>query len=185
MHPVQATAVAARLILLGALLAASGKTAARDEGDPAAKDDPPGIDEAALEASGAVIGNITLVRDNVFDLSQPGENSAFYRLANRLHRITQDSVIRSQLLIEPGDPYSARLLEESARILRRNRYLFDAKVTPTSVHDGEVDITVWTRDVWTLMPDVSFSRTGGEDKWRIGAIESNLLGWGTRIKAKS
>ena len=137
--------------------------------------------DAELEASGAVIGTITLVRENVFDLSKPGENYALYRLANRWHIVTRDAVIRSQLLIKPGDPYSRQLLDESARLLRQNRYLFDARLSPSFYENGVVDITVKTRDVWTLTPDISFSRTGGEDKWRVGFAENNLLGIGTRI----
>ena len=139
--------------------------------------------DAELEASGARIGDIVLVRENVFDLSQPGENRRLYRLANRLHSVTADKVIRAQLLVKSGDRYSRRLLSESARILRGNRYLFDAKVVPSRYENGLVDIAVWTRDVWTLIPDLSFSRTGGEDKWRIGAVENNLFGLGTRVKA--
>lgn len=138
--------------------------------------------DAELEASGAVVGNITLVRDNVFDTSKPGENYALYRLANRSHIVTKDAVIRSQLLIKPGDPYSRRLLDESARLLRQNRYLFDVTVTPNGYQNGVVDIVVWTRDVWTLVPDLSFSRTGGEDKWRVGLVENNLFGLGTKVK---
>ncbi len=138
--------------------------------------------DAELEAMGAVIGNITLVRDNVFDTSKRGEHYALYVLANRWHVVTREAVIRSQLLIQPGDPYSRRLLDESARVLRRNRYLFDVTVKPDAYRDGVVDVVVWTRDVWTLIPDVSFSRTGGEDKWRVGIIENNLLGLGTKVK---
>lgn len=137
---------------------------------------------AELERRGSRIGRISFARDNVFDLSQPGEHYRLYGLANRLHVMTKEAVIRSQLLIKPGDPYSERLVEESARILRRNRYLFDASISVSGYADGLVDLTVWTRDVWTLVPDVSFSRTGGEDKWRVGIVENNLLGWGTRVK---
>lgn len=169
-------------IPLIACLATVATATARAEADPDSEAPPDLPNDAALEGTGAVIGKITLVRENVFDLSQPGENYRLYRLANRLHTVTDDSVIRSQLLVEPGDRYSGRLVEESARILRRNRYLFDAKVQPSRFHDGVVDLTVWTRDVWTLVPELSFSRTGGEDKWRVGMAENNLLGWGTRIK---
>ena len=143
---------------------------------------PPLPSSAELERRGATIGRITFARDNVFDLSQPGEDYRLYGLANRLHVMTKEGVIRSQLLVKPGDRYDERLIEESARILRRNRYLFDASIKVSGYRDGVVDLTVWTRDVWTLVPDVSFSRTGGEDKWRVGIVENNLLGWGTRVK---
>lgn len=173
-------AVALQSSLLPLIVAFLAATAAAQEQEPAAESNLPSDKE--LEAAGAVIGDIILQRDNIFDLSNPKENKALYRLANRWHVMTRDEVIRSQLLIVPGQEYSRRLLDESARILRRTRYLFDAKLTPIRYEDGVVDILVQTRDVWTLIPDFSFSRTGGENKWRIGLVENNLLGFGTRVK---
>ena len=58
---------------------------------------------AELEAAGAVIGEIIYDKQNVFDPTQPGENKSLYRLANRWHVITRDSVIRNQLLFRSGD----------------------------------------------------------------------------------
>ena len=139
-------------------------------------------DDAALESMGAVIGNITFVRENVFDLTKPSENKALYRLANRWHVVTRESVVLSQLLFREGDPYSRRILDESERLLRRNAYIYDAQIMPSRFEDGVVDIVVRTRDVWTLSLDVSVSRTGGENKARIGLAEQNLLGQGTTVR---
>lgn len=139
-------------------------------------------DAEQLEATGAVIGQIIFDKQDVFDTSQPGENKSLYRLANRWHIITRDSVIRQQLLIRPGDKFSRRLLEESERLLRRNSYLFDAKITPVAYRDGVVDIRVWTRDLWTLMPGLSVSRSGGENRSRVSLSERNLVGTGITLK---
>lgn len=70
-------------------------------------------DPAQLEAAGAIIGKIIYDKENVFDPTRSGENKSLFRLANRLHIITRDSVIRHQLLFETGDVFSARLLQES------------------------------------------------------------------------
>jgi len=134
-----------------------------------------------LEEAGAVVGSIIFVRQNVFDISQPSENNALYRLANSLHVITRETVIRSQLLFREGDSYSRRLLDESERLLRKNDYIYDAKISPVRHADGSVDIVVSTRDVWTLSLEVSLSRTGGENKSRIGMSEENLLGRGMAV----
>jgi hemolysin activation/secretion protein len=91
-------------------------------------------------------------------------------------------VIEQQLLFHSGDPFSQRLLEESERLLRQNNYLYDAKITPISYADGVVDIRVWTRDLWTLMPGLSVSRTGGENRTRIELSEQNLLGLGVKVR---
>src|SRR5210317_2255965 len=112
---------------------------------------------AELEAIGAVVGEIVYEKANVFDTSNPKENNSLYRLANRWHVVTRDSVLRNQLLFRPGDKFEARLLEESERLLRQNSFLYDAKIEPLSYADGIVDIRVRTRDLWTLMPGFSVS----------------------------
>jgi outer membrane protein assembly factor BamA len=139
-------------------------------------------DGEALQRDGAVIGDITFDKSNVFDLDNPAENNWLYRLANRLHIVTKDKVIRKQLLFRSGDPYSSRLIEESERILRGNQYLFDADITPFRYEDGVVDVSVSTRDVWTLNPDISISRSGGENRTKIGLEDTNLLGRGQLIR---
>jgi len=129
-----------------------------------------------------VIGAIILDKSDVFDLSNPEENNALYRLANRLHIVTKDKVIRKQLLFQSGDAYSPRLVGESERIMRDNRYLYDAEITATRLEDGVVDLTVATRDVWSLGPDLSASRSGGENRTQIGLEETNLLGSGQTVR---
>jgi len=138
-------------------------------------------DEATLVANGAVIGEIVIERENVFDPSNPKENNWLYRFANRVHIVTREKVIRKQLLIANGDDYSKRLSDESERILRRNRYLHDADIVPTRYENGVVDLKVTTRDLWSLLPALSLSRSGGENRTRIGLVESNLFGRGQRI----
>ena len=75
-----------------------------------------------------------------------------------------------------------RLLKESARLLRRNDYLYTATVEPLRYEDGVVDVAVRTRDLWTLMPGASISRSGGENDWRVSVSEKNLLGRGMRLR---
>jgi hypothetical protein len=135
-----------------------------------------------LEASGAVIGSVTIVNDNVFDLDDPKENKSLFRLANRLHVKTRPDVIQQQLLFEPGDKFSAQSLEESERILRANRYIDKVSVRPVRQDNGVVDVNVETNDVWTLMPRLSLSRSGGKNNTAIGLKEQNLLGSGTAIE---
>ena len=139
-------------------------------------------DSDTLERDAAVIGEITLEKLTVFDLSNPDENNWLYRLANRLHIVTQDKVIRKQLLFRSGDAYSTRVIDESARILRQNRFLFDAEIRPTRYENGTVDLTVVTRDVWTLNPDISVTRSGGENRTKLGLEDTNLLGRGQLLR---
>ncbi|MEM6513751.1 MAG: hypothetical protein AAF660_12120 [Pseudomonadota bacterium] len=146
----------------------------------AVADEPIKLDDA--EAAGVIIGEIRLDKHNVFDTDDPDEDNALYRLLNRLHIVTRDNIVHKQLLFSEGEPLVARELRETERILRRNTYLFDASVTIDRVENGVADLTVMTRDVWTLIPDVSLSRSGGENSSRYGVEEANLLGNGQLIR---
>ena len=161
-------------ILLAALLLAGMPLRAQDGAE--------NIDVAQLEAEKAVIGEIVLEKQDVFDLSNPKENNWIYRLANRWHIVTKDHVITKQILLEPGDEYSKRLADESARILRRNIYFYDVSIKPINHTDGKVDLLVTTKDVWTLSPGFSVSRKGGENKTTIDFEEVNLFGRGQLIR---
>ncbi len=141
-------------------------------------------DAQPLVHEGAVIGKVVLDKSDVFDLSNPEENNSLFRLANRWHIITKDKTIQQQLLFKSGDPYSQRLIDESERILRKNTYLYDAKIKPLRVKDGVVDVSVATRDVWSLGPDFSYSRSGGENRSGIGLEDTNLLGRGQALRVK-
>ena len=136
----------------------------------------------AVEEQGAVIGDIVLEKHNIFDLDNPDENKWLYRWANRLHVVTRDDVIRKQLLIKEGEPFSARLLEESERVLRQNDYLWDVSLDVVEVEDGKAKINVMTRDVWTFLPDISVSRSGGENRTKFGIEDTNLLGRGQTLR---
>jgi len=137
---------------------------------------------ASIEAGGAVIGTVRVNNGNVFDLENPAEDKALFRLANALHVRTRPEVITDQLLFQSGEPFSARTVEESARILRQNRYLQDASITPVAYENGVVDLEVATTDVWTLMPKLSLSRSGGANEGALGLTEMNLLGTGTAVE---
>jgi outer membrane protein assembly factor BamA len=140
--------------------------------------------EQALDTSGAVIGNITIQSNNVFDTTNPEENKSLYRLINRLHIITRPSVVRSQLQLRPGDNFSVQKLRESERLLRKNRFLYDANIVPKLFQPGVVDLIVKTRDNWTLLPTFSVSSSGGENRHRYGIKEQNLFGTGTQINVE-
>ena len=139
------------------------------------------LSAAVLETRGATIGNIYVVNDNIFDLSNPKESSWLYRTANGAHIKTKPRIIRQQLLFKPGDVYSKQVVDESERILRGKRYLYDSTIRPVHYGNGVVDLQVETTDVWTLSPSISFGRKGGENTGSIGIKEQNLFGTGIKI----
>jgi hypothetical protein len=133
---------------------------------------------AELEASGAIIGRILVNSQDIFDLDDPREDKPYFRLANKLHMKTRPEVIRRQVLFKPGEHVSARVIDETERLLRGNRYLHDVGIRPVEYRDGVVDIEVRTRDNWTLDPGISVARAGGSNSQRIYLNEHNLLGSG-------
>jgi hypothetical protein len=141
------------------------------------------IDQEALAAAvaGKRIGTVHVVVRNVFDLDRPGEGRFVFRLANRLHRTTWPEVIEHQLLFQSGDPYSPEVLRETERLLRADRFLYDATVMPILEQDGNVDVAVITRDVWTIQAGVNFHRAGGTNSTEFDVEDENFLGSGKDV----
>ncbi|MFO1426111.1 MAG: hypothetical protein U1F11_03880 [Steroidobacteraceae bacterium] len=180
--------------LLAAALAAGGPVQAAGSGAvlpsfnsrviAESRERPAGVpDDAALEAAGAVIGEIHVEPREIFDTTRPEENTSLFRLANRLHIETRPATIESLLLLHRGERYDGKVRRENERILRSLRYIYDARITPIAWHDGIVDLEVVTRDVWTLNPGVSFGRKGGKNSSGFEVEELNVLGLGTQISA--
>jgi hypothetical protein len=163
------------LTLAIALLACSAPPAIAQQDPPAAA--LPSLD--ALEHAGAVIGEIRIRSQDIFDLDDPRENYALFRLLNRLHVQTRPGTIRRQLLFASGDRLQVRLIEETARLLRANSYLYEVDIRPVAWRDGVVDLEVATRDSWTLQPGASLSYEGGTSSGGVSLQEHNLLGTGT------
>lgn len=139
--------------------------------------------DTELERAGARIGLITIENDDIFNEKDPREDAFLYRVANQLHVTTRDSTIREQLLFASGDRYSRRILDESERALRTQRFLREPEIEPVAWHDGVVDVRVRARDVWTTNPGLSLSRAGGANRFGAEIEELNLFGRGKQLSA--
>ena len=136
---------------------------------------------AELEARGARIGEVRVVPGPIFDESNPKEDRWLFRAANRLHVPTREGVIRRSLLFRSGDRLSVRLIDETERLLRSNRYLYDVDIRAVAVRDGVVDLEVLTRDTWSLDPGLSAGRSGGATTGGFKLRDYNVLGTGTSV----
>ncbi len=165
-------------LLAGALLVACPAFAAPVGRCPAVDGLP---SDAELEARGARVREIRYNMRDIFDPDVPGEDRKLFLLANRLHVKTRPEVIAQQLLVHPGDRYSRRLLDESERLLRREDYLYEARICPVAFADDQVDVEVLTRDVWTLRLGLGIGRSGGQNTSRIQIADDNLLGTGKSL----
>ncbi|MDX1588527.1 MAG: BamA/TamA family outer membrane protein [Oleiphilaceae bacterium] len=126
----------------------------------------------------AVVGEVRVLVQPIFNTWDPDQDGVFHRTVNFLNIPTRKGAIRAQLVFEPGEPYEARRLEESERALRGRDYLVDAWVRPYRVCGNRVDVAVVTRDTWTLLPTLGFSRSGGENSTQVGLSDENFLGTG-------
>lgn len=178
-------------VLLALLCCAATPSAALAEPSPALKHAtlaistetaPDPLAPERLEKLGAVLGDVRISNSDIFDLDDPQENGAFYRIINALHIQTREEVIRRQLLLHTGDPYSQDVVAETERLLRTNKYLQSAEVRPIQLENGKVDLEVVTEDTWTLSPDISFSYKGGASTGGFEFEEANLLGTGSDVK---
>ncbi len=139
--------------------------------------------EQSLE--GLPIVEVTIDNGDIFDLEQEDQNLLIHRWANKLHIKTQKKTIEDQLLFNPEEGYSKRLIKETERLLRSRAYIHDAKIMTEEVCGEAVKLTVLTTDNWTLSPSITASHSGGEMRTSFEIEESNLLGLGTELKILS
>jgi outer membrane protein assembly factor BamA len=154
-------------------------------GVPVYADDMPSApiqSEASIEQQGLTIRKIVIAPQAIFDENKPGERKRVFRLVNRLHVDTRESTIRAQLLFTEGDKYSARVMRETERNLRRLRFLREPAIRVIAVEGNAVDLEVRTTDVWTLSPTLEYGRSGGNNRTSIGVEDLNFLGLGKQIK---
>lgn len=181
-----------RAALAAAALAACAPRSARAQ-QPAPSAPPPSSGGHPSASSRAMrgdttpgcprIGNIFVDNNSVFLVGDPNLDPRFtgaYRVANRLHVRTRESVIRRELLFHEGGCYRPELLEDSERILRATGYLADADVFSVRQPDGTYDVIVETRDEWSTRLEAA---AGSGEVTGVELREDNLMGRGARVAA--
>ena len=128
------------------------------------------------------VAAVEFVRRPLFNSQDPEEDKLLFRAANRWHIDTRERVLRAILLFREGDLVGTSLLAESERALRGKSFLYDARVFANRACDGQIDVAVVTRDVWSLSPSLGLTRTGGEERLTAGVSDSNWLGTGTDLE---
>jgi hypothetical protein len=120
----------------------------------------------------------------VSDVSRPAGELArsLGRIANDVHIMTREEIIRQELLFAEGDLFDQRLLDETARHLRRLSIIGDIRITTDTSANRRINVQVLTHDRWSLSPTVSVQAGGGVSGFGLGVRESNFLGSGQRIE---
>lgn len=130
---------------------------------------------------GWTVRNITIRQLNMLGTSVHDTNRVSNKfqsfVSNKLHRNTNESVIRnSMLFFSEGDLVDPVLFKDNERILRQSEVLLDARIIIVPIENdlNRVDVLVLTQDVWPIIPEGSF---GGFDNFRAGITNHNVRGW--------
>lgn len=125
--------------------------------------------------NGKAIDQVFVEREEIF----PEENPKFFDI---LHVKTRDSVVRREVLLKPGDTWSADRALETERNLRRIFILSVAKVVPVKAPNGKVSVLVVTQDRWSLRLSNSFTLIGTLLQFlQLTLVEVNFNGWGQSL----
>ncbi|WP_426745205.1 BamA/TamA family outer membrane protein [Myxococcus faecalis] len=111
------------------------------------------------------------------------ESDPYPDFLNIFHVRTRDEVVRREVLLPLGQPYSTRLAEETARNLRALRLFSVVRVVPlVGKTPGTVSLLVVTKDIWSLRLNSDFSAVGSLLQYlRLQGTEQNFLGRGKKL----
>ena len=128
----------------------------------------------------AFIREIKFVRQNVFskDDNPLGLGDPYL---NKLHIITRKQIIKQELLFKVGDRLDQDLINETERNLRKLNFIGSVQIVHEKNTDGSVNLTVYTRDLWTTTLGIEFSRLNNENLFGILLEEQSVLGYGSPL----
>jgi hypothetical protein len=125
------------------------------------------------QPEGKRIEAIDIVALDVFDERDPIPD-----FVNVLHTTTREQVIRRELLLEAGEPYSSAAAHETARNLRDLPQLSIVLVVPTrGTTPDSVRVLVITKDVWSLRLNWALQSSNAHiNSLALNPSEENLFG---------
>lgn len=121
---------------------------------------------------GRRVDEVLIAAEDVFAPSDPWPT-----LLNVFHTKTREAIIRREVLIRPGETWTAERIAETERILRRLYILAVVKLVPVKGQDGGVALLVVTKDRWSLRLNSEFTLIGPLLQYlRLRPTEMNFLG---------
>jgi len=131
--------------------------------------------------TGKTIGDITLIRHNVFSDDKTLSLNWLYQWLNDIHTVTREKVILQELSFDPNGLFDPVKIRESERLLRHQKYIYDARIKPVKLCGETVSLAISTRDTWSITPAFNLSHNGDETKTRLSLTESNFMGSGKLV----
>lgn len=134
--------------------------------------------EVEPSPEGKVLTEVLIDTEEVVAESDPYPN-----FLNIFHVRTREEVVRREVLLAQGAPYSLQLADETARNLRALRLFSVVRVVPLKGKTpGTVTLLVVTKDLWSLRLNSDFSAVGSLLQYlRLQGTEQNLLGRGKKL----
>jgi hypothetical protein len=132
---------------------------------------------------GKIIRNIIIETLDPFGYSVTDEKKEpkrkFEKFGNSVHIKTKEVTIRNIMLFKKHDKLDPKLLLESERLIRGQRYIREVTIIPIDINNSKdsIDIKIRVLDSWTLIPTGSLSSTESSAK----LTERNILGFGHLI----
>ncbi|CAL68104.1 hypothetical protein [Christiangramia forsetii] len=131
---------------------------------------------------GKVIRNIVINTKDPFGFSFKDStetaNSWLEKTGNQVHIKSKKFAIRNFLLLDENETLDTLLLDESARLLRSQKYIREVEITAHPVKKSDsVDVRVTVLDSWSLNPQGAFSTS--ENKLTLK--EYNIVGTGHQV----
>ena len=104
-------------------------------------------------------------------------------LLDIFHARTRESVIRNEVLLPLGAPYSSALALETARNLRKLGLFAVVRVVAVRANAPDaVSLLIITKDLWSLRLNQSFQVVGPLlQSLQLQGTEQNFLGWGKKV----
>ncbi len=135
-----------------------------------------------LVHEGKIIRNIKLIATDIFGPTalDTTVTSATWigSTLNKLHFYTNEKIIRNNILFEEGGTIDPQVLADNERVLRRLKFIYDARIQVIPVSEGWVDVYVITKDLYSLGLNIAFE---GIEPTKIELYERNLFGTGHEI----
>lgn len=132
---------------------------------------------------GKIIRNITIETLDPFGYSVSNEKKVPKRklenFGNSVHVKTKEITIRNIMLFKKYDKLDSKLLLESERLIRSQRYVREVAIVPVDIPNSKdsIDVKIRVLDSWTLIPTGSLSSK--ESSFKL--TERNILGFGHLI----
>jgi hypothetical protein len=122
---------------------------------------------------GKVIGAIRVYNEDVF-----AEKFGLLEFFNHFHVTTKEYPIRAEVVINVGEVWDQKRVDETARRLRNPLWTSVAVIIPVvSAEPGKVDLLIVTRDIWSLRLNTKYIiQQGSLTDLSIALSENNFLG---------